>query len=121
MTSQMYAIQPNQQFHLWLVPLLLISAVAIADSNGLLDIPSSYRTPLPEIVYQDQPTWRAAPQDENLWRRDGTGMIPESRLRTEVLPVHDYSVRQERTFSGSMFQNENELAKPQTTIFRHSF
>lgn len=121
MTLSMHAIQPNQQFHLWLVPLLLISAVAIADRDGLLDLPTSYRTPLPEVVYQDQPTWRAAPQDENLWRRDGTGMIPDFRLRTEVLPVHDYSTRQQTTFSGSMFQNENELAKPQMTILRHSF
>ncbi len=116
----MHAIQPNQQ-PLWLVPLLLLSAVAIADSNGLLDLPESYRTPLSDVVYEDQPTWRAEPQEEYQWRRNGEEMIPESRLKTEILPVHDYTKRQDPTWSGSMFQNENELAKPQTTIFRHSF
>ena len=110
-------LDPRSQFALPL--LLLLSAAAIAGSDGLLELPEHYRSPLSDVVYEEHPTWRAAPEDDNGWRR-GDDMIQQGRLRREVLPHWDYEQRSDPTLDNT-FMNENELARPKTNLFRLNF
>jgi hypothetical protein len=103
----------------WLLPALLLSAVAIADNAGLI-LPNSYRTPLSDLVFEQQSSWRAAPADENAWRRGKVEPDSDSRIRVEVLPQYDYSEHEDLTRRNS-FMNEDELARPKTNIFRYNF
>ena len=48
---------------------MLLSAAAIAGSDGLLELPEFYRTPLSEVIYEEHTTWRATPKEDNGWRR----------------------------------------------------
>jgi len=100
--------------------LLLLSAAAIAGSDGLLELPEHYRTPLSDVVYEEHTTWRATPEDDNGWRRGDEEMIQQGRLRREVLPQWDYEERSDPTL-GNIFMNENELARPKTNVFRLNF
>ena len=100
--------------------LMLVSAAAIAGSDGLLELPEYYRTPLSDVIYEEHPTWRAAPEDDNGWRRGDGELIQQGRLRKEVLPEWDYEQRGDPTL-GNIFMNENELARPKTNLFRLNF
>jgi len=103
----------------WLLPVLLLAAVAIADNGGLI-LPGTYRTPLSDLVYEQQPGWRAAPADENAWRRDNVEPDSDGRFSVEVLPQYDYSEHEDLT-RRNRFMNEDELARPKTNIFRYNF
>lgn len=99
--------------------LLLASAAVIAQTNGMLELPESYRTPLSDMVYDDQDSWRAAPAEDNPWR-EGEEPTIKPRLRTELFPAYDYDTVEDTT-QRSLFQNEYELEKPRTNIFRYTF
>ena len=99
--------------------LLLASAAVIAQTNGILELPESYRTPLPDMVYDEQDSWRAAPTEDNPWR-EGEESAIKPRLRTELFPAYDYDTVEDTT-QRSLFQNENELERPRTNIFRYTF
>jgi hypothetical protein len=103
----------------WLLPVLLLSAVAIADNDGLI-LPNSYRTPLSDLVYEHQPNWRAQPSDENGWRKDKTEPEPDGRFKMQLLPQYDYSTREDPALR-NRFMNEDELARPKTNIFKYNF
>lgn len=107
-------------WHYGLPLLMLLSAVAIAGSDGLLELPEHYRTPLSDVVYEEHTTWRAIPEDDNGWRRGDDDLIHQGRLRREVLPEWDYDQRSDPTL-GNIFMNENELARPKTNLFRLNF
>ena len=109
----------ERQPRIWLLGLLLVSAIAIADSGALLDLPDSYRTPMSDVIYEEQTTWRAAPQEDNGWRR-GDDVAIDTRSRKEMWPAFDYTDRGDPTL-GNMFMNENELARPKTNVFRYNF
>ena len=113
-------MHPDIRLQYSLPLLLLLSAVAIAGSDGLLELPEHYRTPLSDVVYEEHTTWRATPEDDNGWRRGDDEMIQQGRLRREVLPQWDYEQRGDPTL-GSTFMNERELAKPKTNLFRLNF
>lgn len=120
MTPQAHIAFNTQPFHYWLPLLMLLSAAAIAGSDGLLELPAYYRTPLSDVIYEEQTTWRNAPQDDNGWRRGDDDLIQQGRLRKEVLPAWDYEERRDPTLDNT-FMNENELARPKTNVFRLNF
>lgn len=103
----------------WLLPVVLLSAVAIADNGGLV-LPNSYRTPLSDLVYEQQPSWRAAPADDNAWRKNVAEMDSDGRFKAHLLPQYDYSEREDTTLR-NRFMNEDELARPKTNIFKYNF
>jgi hypothetical protein len=106
--------------YFWWPVLTLLSAAASAGSDGMLDLPEFYRTPLSEVIYEEQTTWRATPEADNGWRTQDDGRIQQGRLRKEVLPEFDYQERGDPTL-GSTFMNERELARPKTNVFRLKF
>ena len=120
MTFALNATQVNNQSHFWLFSLLLLSAAAIAGSDGLLELPEHYRMPLSDIVYEEHTTWRATPEDDNGWRRGDGDLIHQGQLRKEVLPRWDYNDQRDRTLD-NIFMNEGELARPKTNVFRYNF
>lgn len=120
MTPQAHIALNTQPFHYWLPLLMLLSAAAIAGSDGLLELPAYYRTPLSDVIYEEQTTWRNTPQDDNGWRRGDDDLIQQGRLRKEVLPAWDYEERRDPTLDNT-FMNENELARPKTNVFRLNF
>ena len=99
--------------------LVFASAAVIAQTNGMLELPESYRTPLSDMVYEEQDSWRAAPAEDNPWR-EGEEPAIKPRLRTELFPAYDYDTFEDTT-QRSLFQNEFELERPRTNIFRYTF
>lgn len=99
---------------------MLLSAAAIAGSDGSLELPQYYRTPLSDVIYEEQTTWRAQPREDNVWRRGDDDLIHQGQRRREVLPRWDYEERGDPTL-GNVFMNENELARPKTNVFRLNF
>ena len=120
MTLTLTTAHYNNQLHYWLFPLILLSAAAIAGSDGLLELPEHYRIPLSEVVYEEHTTWRATLEDDNGWRRGDDDLILQGQRRKEVLPRWDYDERSDPTL-GNIFMNERELAKPKTNVFRLNF
>ncbi len=120
MLMQTYPVACSSRSHYWLPILMLLSAAVIAGSDGLLELPEHYRAPLSDVVYEEHPTWRATPEDDNGWRRGDDDLIQQGQRRREVLPRWDYEERLDPTL-GNIFMNENELAKPKTNVFRLNF
>lgn len=120
MTFQVNTAHVNNPSNFWLFSLLLLSAAAIAGSDGLLELPEHYRMPLSDIVYGEHTTWRATPEDDNGWRRGDGDLIHQGQRRKEVLPRWDYNDQRDRTLD-NIFMNEGELARPKTNVFRYNF
>ena len=120
MTLPINTADNNSPFNFWLMPLMMFSAVVIAGSQGYLELPEYYRTPLSDVIYDEHTTWRATPEDDNGWRKGQGDLIHQGRLRREVLPHVDYDQRSDPTLD-NIFMNENELAKPKTNVFRLNF
>ena len=110
----------NNQSHFWLFSLLLLSAAAIAGSDGLLELPEHYRMPLSDVVYEEHTSWRATPEDDNGWRRGDGDLIHQGQRRKEMLPRWDYDERRDPTLD-NIFMNEGELDRPRTNVFRFNF
>jgi len=110
----------NNQSHFWLFSLLLLSAAAIAGSDGLLELPEHYRMPLSDVVYEEHTSWRAMPEDDNGWRRGDGDLIHQGQRRKEMLPRWDYEAQRDTTLD-NIFMNEGELARPKTNVFRYNF
>ncbi|RKZ60152.1 MAG: hypothetical protein DRQ44_13010 [Gammaproteobacteria bacterium] len=100
--------------------LFFISAVVFAGANGIIQLPDSYRTPLSDMVYDDNKEWRSEPEDENPWREDEEELILQPRLKAEFFPQYNYDSIQNPN-PGSLFQNENEIDKPVSNIFKYTF
>jgi hypothetical protein len=100
--------------------LLLASAVVFAQSNGYTELPESYRTPLSDMIYEGHTDWRAAPKEDNPWREKEEEQAIKPRIKTEFFPRPDYSTTEDQT-NQNLFQNEYELEKPRTNIFKYSF
>jgi len=120
MTLHLNTTDNHSQLYIWLLPLMLLSAGVIAGSQGYLELPEYYRTPLSDVIYDEHKTWRATPEDDNGWRREQGDLIQQGRLRREVLPNVDYDERRDPTLD-NIFMNENELARPKTNVFRLNF
>lgn len=100
--------------------LLFVSAVVFAQSNGYTELPESYRTPLSDMIYEGHTDWRAAPEEDNPWRESEEEQSIKPRIKTEFFPEPDYSTKEDPS-SNNLFQNEYEVEKPRTNIFRYSF
>ena len=113
----------NKQLNRSLLVFFLLSSfsfVVIAATNGMIELPESYRTPLSDMVYENQQEWRAAPEEDNPWREDEEELIINPRLKTEFFPKWDYDTVEDPT-TRSLFQNEYELERPRTNIFKYTF
>lgn len=95
------------------------SFVVLAATNGIT-LPESYRTPLSDMVYDEHQEWRAKPEEDNPWREDEEELILTPRLKTEFFPEWDYGEVDDPT-KRSLFQNEYELERPRTNIFKYTF
>lgn len=100
--------------------LLLVSAIVIAQTDLYTEIPESYRTPLSEMIYEGHTDWRAAPEEDNPWRENEEEIAIKPRIKPEFFPKYDYKTPEDPT-TRSLFQNENELEKPRTNIFKYTF
>jgi hypothetical protein len=99
--------------------LLLVSAVVVAQNDIYTEVPESYRTPLSEMIYEGHTDWRAAPEEDNPWRENEEASI-KPRIKAEFFPTPDYS-KPKQPEPGKLFQNEDELEKPRTNIFKYTF
>lgn len=99
--------------------LFFASAVVFAQA-GIIKLPESYRTPLSDMVNDDQKEWRAEPEDENPWRENDEDLIIKPRIKAEFFPKYNYDSLQ-NPISNSLFQNENEIERPVSNIFEYSF
>ena len=99
--------------------LFFISAAVFAAANGITSLPESYRTPLSDMTYDNNNEWRAEPEEDNPWREDKEITI-KPRIKTEFFPEYDYDTVDDPT-TRSLFQNEYELERPRTNIFKYTF
>jgi len=100
--------------------LFFVSAVVLAKTNGMINLPETYRTPLSDMVYDDNKEWRAAPEEDNPWREDEEELIIKPRLKAEFFPEWDYDTVDDPT-TRSLLQNEYELDRPRTNVFKYTF
>jgi hypothetical protein len=100
--------------------LFFISAVVIAQTNGITKLPESYRTPLSDMVYDDQSEWRSEPEEENPWREKSEEPLIKPRLKVELFPKYNYDSLQ-NPVSDSLFQNQNEIERPVSNILEYKF
>lgn len=96
------------------------SAAVFASANGITSLPESYRTPLPDMVYDNHKEWRAAPDDDNPWREGKEELIVKPGINAKLFPRYNYD-SVENPNPGSLFQNANELDKPVSNIFKFNF
>lgn len=100
--------------------LLFFVSAAVFAQAGIIKLPESYRTPLSDMVNDDQKEWRAEPEDENPWRENDEDLIIKPRIKAEFFPKYNYDSLQ-NPISNSLFQNENEIERPVSNIFEYSF
>lgn len=100
--------------------LLFFVSAAVFAQAGITKLPESYRTPLSDMVNDDQKEWRAEPKDENPWRENDEDLIMKPRIKAEFFPKYNYRSLQ-NPISNSLFQNENEIERPVSNIFEYSF
>jgi len=100
--------------------LFFISAIVIAQTNGITKLPESYRTPLSDMVYEDLNEWRSEPEEENPWREKSEEPMIKPRLKVELFPKYNYDSLQ-NPVSDSLFQNENEIERPVSNILEYKF
>ncbi len=99
--------------------LFFVSAVVVAGSNGIACLPESYRTPLSDMIYNSN-AWRTGAEDDNPWRENNGEATIKPRIKTEFFPEYDYDTVDNPT-TRSLFQNEYELERPRTNIFKYTF
>ena len=100
--------------------LLFFVSAAVFAQAGITKLPESYRTPLSDMVNDDQKEWRAEPEDENPWRENDEDLIIKPRIKAEFFPKYNYDSLQ-NPISNSLFQNENEIERPVSNILEYSF
>lgn len=106
--------------------LFFVSTIVFAQANGVLTLPESYRTPLSDMVYDDQKEWRTEPEDENPWRENGEDQAIKPRMKVELFPQYNYdslyfrdSIEDPR--ANTLFYNETEIQRPVSNILEYSF
>ena len=100
--------------------LFFMSATVFAAVNGIVSLPDSYRTPLSDMTYDDNNEWRAEAEEDNPWREGQEEVTIKPRIKTEFFPEYDYDTVDDPT-TRSLFQNEYELDRPRTNIFKYTF
>lgn len=101
----------------------LASAMVAAHADNMVysitDLPESYRTPLSESLYNDN-QWRTKPEEDNPWRENKEEFEIKPRIKTELFPKYDYETIDNPNMR-SLIQNEYELERPRTNIYRYTF
>ena len=100
--------------------LFFVSALSFAATNEVIQLPESYRTPLSDMVYDNNKEWRAHPEEDNPWRENEEESIIKPRLKAEFFPEVDYDTVEDPN-TRSLFQNEDEIERPRTNIFKYTF
>ena len=100
--------------------LFFVSTAVFAQTNGITRLPESYRTPLSDMTYDNNKEWRAKPEEDNPWREDQKQLEIKPRLKTQFFPEYDYNTMDDPT-TRSLLQNEYELERPRTNIFKYTF
>ena len=100
--------------------LLLASAVVVAQTAIHTEVPELYRTPLSEMIYEGNTDWRAVPEEDNPWRENVEETTIKPRIKAEFFPKYDYKTPEDPT-TRNLFQNENELERPRTNLFKYTF
>ncbi|PCI04792.1 MAG: hypothetical protein COB77_07560 [Gammaproteobacteria bacterium] len=100
--------------------LALLSAATFAQTNGISTLPDQYRTPLSDLVFDDNKQWRVTTTQDNPWRAKEKNVVLTPRFKATLFPEYDYHSVDDPT-TRSLFQNENELERPRTNIFQYTF
>lgn len=104
--------------------LTAISFAAIAteqlDANGLTALPEYKRTPLSEVIEDEEIRWRAPEEPEYQWRQSEKEVTINTNRRMRLFPEYDYETVDDPA-ERSLFQNEYEIERPRTNIFQYSF
>ena len=98
--------------------LFFVSTAVFAQTNGITQLPESYRTPLSDMVYDDNDQWRTPP--DNPWREGQKELEIKPRFKAQFSPEYDYDTMDDPT-TRSLLQNEYELERPRTNIFKYTF
>jgi len=106
--------------------LFFASAAVFASANGIIQLPESYRTPLSDMVYDDNDTWRAEPDDENPWRENEEDQTLKPRIKVKLFPQYNYDslYYQDSTrdsIPGPPLNEETEIERPVSNVFEFSF
>ncbi len=100
--------------------LFFVSTAVFAQTNGITQLPESYRTPLSDMVYDDNDQWRTPPEEDNPWREGQKELEIKPRFKAQFFPEYDYDTMDDPT-TRSLLQNEYELERPRTNIFKYTF
>lgn len=100
--------------------LFFVSTAVFAQTNGMTQLPESYRTPLSDMVYDDNDQWRTEPEEDNPWRENQKELEIKPRFKAQFFPEYDYNTMDDPT-TRSLLQNEYELERPRTNIFKYTF
>ena len=100
--------------------LFFVSTAVFAQTNGITQLPESYRTPLSDMVYDDNDQWRTEPEEDNPWRENQKELEIKPRFKAQFFPEYDYNTMDDPT-TRSLLQNEYELERPRTNIFKYTF
>ena len=106
--------------------LFFVSAAVFAQTNGIIQLPETYRTPMSDMAYEDLKEWRAKPEDDNPWREDEEDQIIKPRIKVEFFPQYNYDSLYYRDsiedpVSNSLYQNETEIQRPVSNVFQYTF
>ena len=119
-SNNLFAKRGTLKWHKSFPLLLFVSAISIAATKEAVQLPETYRTPLSDMVYDNNKEWRAHPEEDNPWRENEEEPIIKPRLKTEFFPEVDYDTVADPN-TRSLFQNEDELERPRTNIFKYTF
>jgi hypothetical protein len=97
----------------------MVTVQADNTANGKSTLPESYRTPLSESLYKDK-QWRVKPEENNPWRENKKEIKIQPRIKAEFFPKYDYGTVSDPT-TRSLIQNEYEIDRPRTNIFKYTF
>ena len=100
--------------------LFFISAAVFSQTSGITQLPDSYRTPLSDMTYDSNKEWRTPPEEDNPWRENQKELEIKPRIKASFFPEYDYNTVDDPT-TRSLFQNEYELERPRTNIFKYTF
>ncbi|MFV2004898.1 MAG: hypothetical protein ACC650_06800 [Gammaproteobacteria bacterium] len=106
--------------------LFFVSAAVFAGANGIVQLPESYRTPLSDMVYDDNDKWRDMPDDKNPWREDEKDQTLKPRIKVKLFPLYNYDSLYYRDSTRdqiptTLFNDETEIERPVSNLFEYSF
>jgi hypothetical protein len=102
-----------------LLLLFFVSAVVFAQA-GISHLPETYRTPLSDMVHEGHKDWRAIPEDKNPWREGEEDLLIKPRIKVQLFPQYTPD-SSGNPVSRSLLQNEDEIERPASNIFKYTW